>query len=339
MVERLTPAQPPLAYDRLARLGVHRWWMPPVAVLAAAVAALVVMCGVVGGGTVAGQAFGMEVDLDSAETATLPPLADNLVLLAGLAAMIPVVLLVARLVQRRPAGTLHSVSGRIRWRWLALCVAPAALSTALLLAGMVLLGDDTGEPTRPMDWPRFLLIAAALVVLVPLQAAGEEYATRGFLLQTLGTYGRWAGVAGSAVIFAALHGFGGWPGFAALMASGVVWALLVIRTGGLEVAIVAHAMTNLVAMLIGAAYGDLDQAVTASAADADLTAALLLLGADLVYALVVLGLLRLLARRRPHLLPATTTPVPLPPPAGLPPGAWPPAAATSPLPNTGFPPP
>jgi len=108
-------------------------------------------------------------------------------------------------------------------------------------------------------------------VLVPLQAAGEEYTTRGFLLQTLGIHGRWG------------------------------------RTGGLEVSITAHATTNLLAFWAEAAARGMDTASDATAADASSSVAALLLTADVLYALDVLGVLHFLRRRKPGWLPTRMT--------------------------------
>ncbi|KAB1909774.1 CPBP family intramembrane metalloprotease [Micromonospora sp. AMSO31t] len=146
-----------------------------------------------------------------------------------------------------------------------------------------------------------------LVILVPLQAAGEEYAARGFLLQALGAYHRWVGILGSALVFTLMHGLGTWSGFAALFIGAVIWALLVIRTGGLEVSIAAHAATNLLAFVATAATGGLDVADDTTAADAPLGATLILLGGDLIYMACVLAALHLVARHRPGWIPANRT--------------------------------
>jgi membrane protease YdiL (CAAX protease family) len=269
--------------------------------LAVLLAGFLVACGAVAVVEVA-SAFGdaVGIDLDFSST----PLVDNLLALVGLALITPLVLVVVRLVQRRPAGTMHSVAGRIRWQWLAMCTALAFVFAALLIVGLLWMYDGFGEPLLTISWKRFLAVGALLLVLVPLQAAGEEYLSRGLLLQSLGAYHRWIGVLGSALFFAAMHGFGTWPGFAALFLGGVVWAMLVIKTGGLEVSVAAHATTNLLAFLLGAASGQLDVVDETTATDAPLGVALLSLGVGLGYALAVLLLLRMLARHRPRLVPA-----------------------------------
>jgi len=290
-----------VTYDRLARLGFHRWWTPPVAVLTVALVWISLACGGVAVSAMTARAGDPTQSSGS-------PLVENLTMLAGLALFTPIVLGVAALVQRRPAGTLHSVTGRIRWRWLGICVALAMVFAVLLILAMSWMYDLWDEPVLTIGWKRLLWVGALLLVLVPLQAAGEEYVSRGFLLQTLGAYHRWVGVIGSSLVFAALHGFGTWSGFAALLCTAVIWALLVIRTGGLEVTIAAHAATNLLAFLLSAASGGLDVVDDTSATDAPAPLALLMAGVGVCYALSVLGLVRVLARHRPHLVPANTAP-------------------------------
>ncbi|MEV1147198.1 type II CAAX endopeptidase family protein [Micromonospora sp. NPDC049799] len=290
-----------LTYDRLARLGFHRWWTPPAAVLAVLLVAAVAACGLVSIGLAVTWALGGRID-DSASIGS--PLVDNILALASLALFIPVTLGVARLVQRRPAGTLHSVAGRLRWRWFAVCGCLAVAVAVLIMAALVLVYDDGAEVRLTIDPWRFLGLTLLLVVLVPLQAAGEEYVARGFLLQALGAYHRWVGIIGSALAFTLLHGLGTWSGFVALFVGAIIWALLVIRTGGLEVSIAAHAATNLFAFVATAATGGLDVVDDTNAADAPLGATLILLGGDLTYMACVIAALHLVARHRPQWMPA-----------------------------------
>ncbi|MEU5786194.1 CPBP family intramembrane glutamic endopeptidase [Micromonospora purpureochromogenes] len=231
------------------------------------------------------------------------PLFENLLGLVVLASFIPVTLGVARLVQRRPPGTLHSVAGRLRWRWFAVCGCLAVVVAVLAIGALTLVYDD-GAELRVADDPwRFLGLTVLLIVLVPLQAAGEEYATRGFLLQALGAYHRWVGILGSALAFTLMHGLGTWPGFVALFVGAIIWAVLVIRTGGLEVSIAAHAATNLFAFVATAATGGLDVVDDTTAADAPLGVTLILLGGDLTYMACVIAALHLVARHRPQWMP------------------------------------
>lgn len=194
--------------------------------------------------------------------------------LFGLALLIPLVLLAARWFQRRPAGTLSSVAGRLRWRWLGQCLLLALPVILLSLGAMFAVAAAIGEPALSGDaqwvgWGPFLGSTAMLVALVPFQAAGEEYLMRGWLMQAVGGYVRrpWIPIVVQAVVFAALHGWGTPWGFSDLVIFGALTGWLAIRTGGLEAAIALHAMNNLLAMVLAAATGGL----TSDATAADLT--------------------------------------------------------------------
>ena len=95
-----------------------------------------------------------------------------------------------------------------------------------------------------------------IMLLVPLQAAGEEYGFRGLIFRVAGSWSRGPraalaiGVTVSSLVFMAAH-------FAAdpwlnlyYFTFGATLALITWRTGGLEVAIVVHAVNNTLAFLI-----------------------------------------------------------------------------------------
>lgn len=213
--------------------------------------------------------------------------------------LLPAVLLAARLAQRRPAGTLSSVSGRLRWRWQLVCagVAVPAVAVALGLTLLLSLGAEPlpGEGQGSwVGWSVFLPALAALALLVPLQAAAEEYLFRGWLVQAFGAYLRtpWPGIAVSAALFSAAHGYGQVWGALDLVVFGLVMGWLTVRTGGLEAAIGLHAVNNLVGFVAAAAVGQLDLETTAADAPWQL------LAADLVALPAYAAVLLLLARRR-----------------------------------------
>ena len=95
-------------------------------------------------------------------------------------------------------------------------------------------GTEIG--TTPHDFTRttrdFLLV---VLFLTPLQAAGEEYAFRGYLQQAFGgLFGsRVVAVGVPALLFALAHGLGqSWPVFVDRLAFGLVAGVLVIRPAG-----------------------------------------------------------------------------------------------------------
>jgi len=240
--------------------------------------------------------------------------------LAGIAIALPLVLLAARFVQSRPAGTVSSVRGRLRWGWLSTCLPPAVLTTLLMLAGATGLMRLTGAPGAPLagggQWvgiAAFLGGVAMLLVLVPVQAAAEEYVFRGWLLQAIGAFTRspWPAVTAQAVLFAAMHGRGTPWGFVDLVILGAVLGWLTVRTGGLEAAIALHASRNLILLTLAAADGTLS--LDRTAADMPWQGLVVDALTVLVYAAVVTRL----ARRRKV---DTRAPVDGPPSAAADPG-------------------
>ncbi|MET9697203.1 CPBP family intramembrane glutamic endopeptidase [Streptomyces sp. NPDC006529] len=226
------------------------------------------------------------------------PAAEVALGLLSLALAIPAVLLVVRRIQRRPAGTISSVTGRLRLGWLARC---AGLALPVLAADIALLvwllpvtgGDGPDGPADffdPPAWPALLLGLAVVWLLVPFQAAAEEYLFRGWILQAFGAHLRspWAGIAVGSVLFALGHGFGQWSGFALLLYSAAWYAWLTLRTGGLEAAIAHHMVNNLLAFTLDALAGDLGAEGTA--ADAPWQALALELVATPLYCLLVVRL-------------------------------------------------
>jgi membrane protease YdiL (CAAX protease family) len=257
------------AFHRLAVHHRQRWWKPVLATAALIFVAVIVqtvLYAVVYLGVLI-----VERPADPAQA--LSGYVDVGLGLASIAIALPLVLLAARYTQSRPAGSVSSVSGRLRFGWLGLCLALATLTTGLMIAGSVGLMSLTGAadaaPTEGGRWVgtgTFVGGLAMLLVLVPLQAAAEEYLFRGWLLQAIGAFARspWPAIAVQAVLFAALHGWGTPWGFVDLVAFGVVLGWLTVRTGGLEAAIALHVMNNLILMVLAAADGSLTLDETAA---------------------------------------------------------------------------
>jgi membrane protease YdiL (CAAX protease family) len=166
-------------------------------------------------------------------------------------------MLVATKLNKQTPGLLSSVEGRIRWRPLA-WFGVAAVALELLALLVVDLGGvdvlSSGHDGAAKDAAG--VIAVALLTST-LQAAGEEYFFRGYLMQTVGALARSPIVAvlATAVIFTMAHGIWPWESPALFLdrfAFGVVAGLLVVRTGGLEASIAAHAANNVVTFIYAA---------------------------------------------------------------------------------------
>ncbi|MFF6875388.1 CPBP family intramembrane glutamic endopeptidase [Streptomyces sp. NPDC012474] len=300
-------------YHRLDRAtGRHRWWRAWVGTLLLAFTYFVSILVLFGVSHGLGTALGAPVLPDGG--ADLGPLGNTAMDLVSIAIALPLVLLATLWPARRPVGTVTSVTGRLRTGWLGWCLAAGLLSVLLLTVTGFLLPGDSGESDTWVGLRSFLVALAVLAVLVPLQAAAEEYLFRGWLLQAAGAFVRspWLAVIPQAVLFAAAHGWGTRWGFLGLLVNGLVAGLLTIRTGGLEAAIALHVLNNLLAFGVSAALvGGLSSDETA--ADAPWPLALAAIATDLLYAAIVLWLAR---RHEPQRLSAPSTPpAPSPHPA------------------------
>lgn len=279
IVTWLRPMPPNRPFHQLDRTDVHRWWRPTaglvamitlaVAVTIAFVLGLVVMVWTVTGEWLRFATTGDALFVDD--------LANLFALLGSLAVLLPVVLLVTLVINRRWIGTLASVEGRLRWRWLLLCLLPAAGYMGLAIAasyGFAAIwpsSDEAGDwPGWHAFWPPLLVI----VLLVPFQATAEEYIFRGWLLQAVGAFtletrdgawGRrlskvfrtaWPAILVSTVPFVAGHAYTDW-GILDIGAFAVAAGWVTVRTGGIEAAIALHVVNNVTGMIFSAAAGDL----------------------------------------------------------------------------------
>ncbi|MFJ9316737.1 type II CAAX prenyl endopeptidase Rce1 family protein [Pimelobacter simplex] len=267
---------PRLRYDELHRLGPAGAWRPfagiPALVvlffMGQVVLSVVVTTILVAGGDTSKEA----VDHLSGDPTTPAFLA---LVNLGWAVAIPMVWLVARALHEQRPGWVASVVGAFRWRWFAACLGIAVVALALTLLVSTVLPDqgagsvDVGDRLNP--WTStvrdFLLV---IVLLTPLQAAGEEFVFRGYLAQAFGGlaagFGARTGAAVAvvvpAVLFALAHGLGqDVPIFFDRLAFGLVAGLLVLLTGGLEAGIAMHVLNNFFAFGLALAFGDMTSAL------------------------------------------------------------------------------
>jgi membrane protease YdiL (CAAX protease family) len=298
-----TDPRPPsrgLPYHLILLGGRPGWWRPVVgilllvagaAVLAPALVSIPFVVGLAATGH-SGSSIERMLDLDDPTPLGLAYL--NL----ALATAIPLTWLIIRVMHGLRPRWLASVLPRLRWRFLLVCFGLSLLAliatiavSALLPAqddGAALGGELNGFTSTTRD---FLLV---VLLLTPLQAAGEEYAFRGYLAQAFGGLFRHPvpAVVAPAILFALAHGLGqSVPVFFDRLAFGLVAGTLVILTGGLEAGIAMHVLNNWLAFGLALAFGDMASSLNPTGGS------WLMIPVTLTQSLVYLGLALFAARR------------------------------------------
>ena len=269
---RSFPHAEPMPYHLMLRTWSYSWWRPVLGSVIC-VAAFFVLSAVVflviasvwaifqGGSWV----DNVSANIDTEDLGAPGLLGLNL----GIGSMILVTWFVIRFVHRMRPRWLSSVVPRLRWRFLAVCLGLAVVAlVAQILVGLVIpsqTGDELGSQLNSFTVATAI---SALVVLLttPLQAAGEEYLFRGYLMQAFGSFtgSRWVAILGTATLFALAHGTQNFPLFFDRFAFGVIAGWLVVRTGGLEAGIALHIINNFVAFGFALSFGDLSTTLNVS---------------------------------------------------------------------------
>jgi uncharacterized protein len=295
------PASEGLPYHLVLLGGRPGWWRYLVGILILAVGSIVLAQAVwLAPFTLWFLIDGQDLQssLDALIDTTDPSPLTLAYLLLTLASAILVSWFVIRTIHGLRPRWLSSVRPRLRWRYLLVCfgVSLLALVMTLVLSALVpgqAEGQEiAGEPNAWTDTMRdFVLV---IVLLTPLQAAGEEYAYRGYLTQAFGGLfrSRIAAVVGPALLFAIAHGAGqSFPIFFDRLAFGLTAGVLVILTGGLEAGIAFHVLNNWLAFGLAVAFFDLGSALNPTGGswwDVPVT---------IIKSLVYLGLALFVARR------------------------------------------
>ncbi|WOQ18443.1 type II CAAX endopeptidase family protein [Raineyella sp. W15-4] len=209
----------------------------------------------------------------------------------AIGSLIPVSWLMVASIHRTAPRWLASVGPRIRWRYLAVC---AILAVVVLNAMQVVTWLLAGTAVHLAPQQGFWGFLAVILATTWVQATGEEYFFRGYLMQALGslTATPWFGVITSALVFAAMHGSQNVPLFLNRLAFGLVAALLVWLTGGLEAGIAGHVVNNVFAYL----WAGLTVGIAASRNITETTwlGSLVGVGGYAVYALAAWGVARVM---------------------------------------------
>jgi membrane protease YdiL (CAAX protease family) len=191
--------------------------------------------------------------------------------------LIPWSMLIQRRLYGVPAPSLSSVASHFRFDIFGralLLVVPATVTIQIIQYWAPF-------PQTTWGWHDVLFLLATALVLVPFQAAGEEYGFRGLIFRVVGGWTRSArlglvlGLAVSSLLFAAVHvSTSGWLNLWYVI-FGVGTAYITWRTGGLEIAVVLHVVYNVSSFALDAALRVDPTAVTERGAAAVTVSALL----------------------------------------------------------------
>ena len=259
----------------VGRWGSTGWWRPVAGLLVGVLLMLVAQLALLVGFLFFFLADGGDVEdrlnALSDTTHVTPSLLAYLNL--SLAAAIPVTLLLTWVFHRLSPGWICSVAGRIRWRWMAVTfgLAFVALLATVIVGSFVPAAGDPADSSGGLNsWSDTIRdFVVVILLLTPLQAAGEEFAFRGYLTQAFGGLfaplgpraARVAAVLLPAVLFALAHGAQDAPVFVDRLAFGLVSGILVIATGGLEAGIAMHVLNNFLAYGFALAFSDMSSAL------------------------------------------------------------------------------
>lgn len=307
------PHPEPREYPLMLRTWNYAWWKPVVGTLLVGlgmvvVAPLLLMPVLMVGVALEGGPF-----WDSFEkAATLQAIGPSSLLYVNLTlgSTILVTWLVMRVVHRMRPRWLASVVPRVRWKFFLICLGLAVIALiAQVVVSLLLPGAQQADVTAKVnDFTTTTALLAVIVLLTtPLQAAGEEYVFRGYLMQAIGSLfnNKWVALVVTATLFAMAHGVQNFPLFFDRFMFGLIAGWLVIRTGGLEAGIAMHILNNFLAFGYALTFADLTETLNVSEAgwsDIPLT-----LTQSITYAVLVLLVARKLnlqTRTRPPVQPA-----------------------------------
>lgn len=173
----------------------------------------------------------------------------------GILAMLIGLAFAVRKLQRRPLLTLITPREHFDWHraWQGFAVCFVLAAIALVVEYLMY----PGRFSLNLDMGQWLLFAPIVLLLTPLQAATEELVFRGYLMQSLRTFTRrpLLIVAFTSVLFVVPHLANpeaelGFLVVLDYLLIGAFFALVTLRDGRLELAVGAHAATNIFIALV-----------------------------------------------------------------------------------------
>jgi membrane protease YdiL (CAAX protease family) len=257
----------PVEYQHMVRGGRYAWWRPLLTMLlcAAFTVAVQVITGIVAGGLLV--ATGSDLQQVVRRLSTTSPMAPLTfaVVMISLVSLIPSAMFASWIVNGVRPRFLSSVAGGFRWRWLVRCLLITVPIFVIFLGLQFAIGWD--HSPRPPQWGILLIM---VIIAIPFQSAGEEFAFRGLVLQNVGAWfgnarvGLVVAMIPSVILFALAHGsFDPWV-FADLAIFALSSCIVAWRTGGLEASIALHASNNVTLMIATLLFGGWDHVFVSS---------------------------------------------------------------------------
>lgn len=254
----------PVEYQQMLRGPQHRWWRTLLSALLlggfAFAAINIAQLLLIVGGAIAGIEDPANWSLDVINPKSLGPIGFAMTLVS-LIVLIPAAMLAIRIAHRVRPRFLSSVVGGIRWGWLGRCLL-VTLPIWVVYLGVSFWLDPATSPRPPHWWILLIMV----VLFVPFQAAGEEYAFRGWMMQSIGSLFKHRLLALavplviSVAVFAIAHGSTNFWVLADLGLFALVATILTWRTGGLEAAIAIHAVNNVSLFIVVLIFGGWEDA-------------------------------------------------------------------------------
>ena len=198
----------------------------------------------------------------------------------SLALLLPALALAALVVRDRPFSSYSSSRGGWNWKTFFKCMLVAVLVMALDF-GFWYVVDPQVFTNGPVLFTTPGLILC--ILLVPLQSIAEEYAFRGFIVQTFGGWTKLPilAIIISAVIFAAGHPYN-MIGVIAIFCNGIIWGFIAWKSKGLEATSALHVVNNMLVFLMAGA------GLMASTSDVEITSLVDSIAIDIAFAAIVL---------------------------------------------------
>ncbi len=177
----------------------------------------------------------------------------------SIAIFLPIIYIVSKIVHDRPFSSYASSRGGWNWKLYFKCLLiPLAIYIVFEIIS-ILTGMETGGSSHVS-----LIALIISSILIPVQCIAEEYAFRGLLMQSFGSWFKIPilAIIIQALIFAAVHPYN-FLGAIVIGVSGIIFGALAWRTNGLEAGAAIHSINNLMAFyMVALGFGSISSTLS-----------------------------------------------------------------------------